>query len=161
MNHKVKIYSNSITATDAESIPTGEIRNIIGTPLDFSEFKTVGEDIEKEYDQLNYANGYDHNWIIDNYTGELNKAAEVIDSKSGRMLEVFTTKPGIQFYTGNFLTDEEIGKGGVKYNKRHGLCLETQYFPDSVHHSGFSNVILEAGQEYKHTTIYKMSVINE
>lgn len=159
LNHKVKIYAKNITAADSESIPTGEIRNIIGTPMDFTNLKSIGQDIEKDYDQLVYGNGYDHNWIMDDYTGELKKAAEVIDENSGRVLEVLTTKPGIQFYTGNFLNENEIGKGGVKYKKRQGLCLETQYFPDSLNHDGFSNVILEAGQEYKHTTIYKMSVI--
>lgn len=159
LEHKVKIYSRNITAANSESIPTGEIRNIIGTPMDFTKLKAVGEDIEKDYDQLIYGNGYDHNWIIDDYTGELKKAAEVIDDKTGRMLEVFTTKPGVQFYTGNFIDENEVGKGKVKYNKRQGLCLETQYFPDSLNHEGFSNVILEKGQEYKHTTIYKMSIV--
>lgn len=159
LEHKIKIYGSNITAANSESIPTGEVRNIIGTPMDFTEFKAIGEEIEENYDQLVYGNGYDHNWIIDDYTGKLKKAAEVIDDKSGRMLEVFTTKPGIQFYSGNFLNENEVGKGGVKYNKRQGLCLETQYFPDSLNHEGFSNVILESGQEYKHTTIYKMSII--
>lgn len=161
LEHKVKIYAKNITVANEQSIPTGEIRNILGTPMDFTVLKKVGQDIEKEYDQLINGNGYDHNWIIDDYTGELKKAAEVIDDKTGRMLEVFTTKPGIQFYTGNFLNENEVGKGGVSYKKRQGLCLETQYFPDSLHHSGFSNVILEAGQEYKHTTIYKMSITNK
>ena len=161
LNHKVKICGSSITVANSESIPTGEIRNILGTPMDFTTLKYVGLDIEKEYDQLINGNGYDHNWIIDDYTGELKKAAEVVDDKSGRVLEVFTTKPGIQFYTGNFLNEDEIGKGGVRYKKRQGLCLETQYFPDSVHHSGFSNIVLEAGQEYRNTTVYKMSIIDK
>lgn len=161
LNHKVKIYATNITASDKESIPTGEIRNIIGTPLDFTKLKEVGRDINKNYDQLINANGYDHNWIIDDYTGNLKKAAEVVDENSGRVLEVFTTKPGIQFYTGNFLNENEIGKGGVKYRSRQGLCLETQYFPDSLNHKGFSNVILKAGEEYNHTTIYKVSIKNK
>ena len=161
LDHKVRIHSKNITATDSESIPTGEIRSVIGTPMDFSKLKYIGLDIEKEYDQLINGKGYDHNWIVDDYTGELKKVAEVVEEKSGRTLEVFTTKPGIQFYTGNFLNENEIGKGGVRYKKRQGLCLETQYFPDSLHHSGFSNVILEAGQEYNHTTIYKMGIIKE
>ena len=161
LNHKVKIYATNITASDKESIPTGEIRNIIGTPLDFTKLKEIGRDINKNYDQLINANGYDHNWIIDDYTGSLKKAAEVADDNSGRVLEVFTTKPGIQFYTGNFLNENEIGKGGVKYRSRQGLCLETQYFPDSLNHKGFSNVILKAGEEYNHTTIYKVSIKNK
>ena len=161
LDHKVKIYSKNITVADSESIPTGEIRNIEGTPMDFSNLKCIGEDIDKEYDQLINGNGYDHNWIIDDYTGQLKKVAEVIEDKSGRVLEVFSTKPGIQFYTGNFLNENEIGKGGVRYKKRQGLCLETQYFPDSLHHSGFSNTLLKAGEEYKHTTIYKMGIISK
>ncbi len=155
LDHRVRIYAKNITTADSESIPTGEIRNVEGTPMDFTNLKCIGADIDKEYDQLINGNGYDHNWIIDDYTGELKKAAEVIEDNSGRLLEVFTTKPGIQFYTGNFLNENEIGKGGVKYKKRQGLCLETQYFPDSLHHSGFSNIVLKPGQEYKHTTIYK------
>ena len=161
LDHKVRIYAKNITAADSESIPTGEIRSIEGTPMDFSNLKCIGADIDKEYDQLINGNGYDHNWIIDDYTGELKKAAEVIEDNSGRVLEVFTTKPGVQFYTGNFLNENEVGKGGVKYKKRQGLCLETQYFPDSLHHSGFSNIVLKPGQEYKHTTIYKMSIVNK
>ena len=161
LDHKVRIYAKNITAANSESIPTGEIRSVEGTPMDFTTLKCIGVDINKEYDQLINGNGYDHNWIIDDYTGKLKKAAEVIEDNSGRMLEVFTTKPGVQFYTGNFLNENEIGKGGVKYKKRQGLCLETQYFPDSLHHSGFSNIVLKAGQEYKHTTIYKMSIANK
>lgn len=158
LNHRVKINSKNITVADKESIPTGEIRNILGTPMDFTEFKCIGRDINKEYDQLINGNGYDHNWIIDDYNGKLKKAAEVVDDNSGRVLEVFTTKPGIQFYTGNFLNESEVGKGGVKYKKRQGLCLETQYFPDSLLHEKFTDVILKAGQEYNHTTVYKVSV---
>ena len=157
LNHRVKINSKKITVSNSESIPTGEIRDIIGSPMDFTEFKCIGRDINKEYDQLVNGNGYDHNWIIDDYNGELKKVAEVIDDNSGRVLEVFTTKPGIQFYTGNFLNEKEVGKGGVKYKKRQGLCLETQYFPDSLHHKNFTNVILNSGEEYNHTTIYKVS----
>ena len=114
LNHRVKINSKKITVSNSESIPTGEIRDIIGSPMDFTEFKCIGRDINKEYDQLVNGNGYDHNWIIDDYNGELKKVAEVIDDNSGRVLEVFTTKPGIQFYTGNFLNEKEVGKGGVK-----------------------------------------------
>lgn len=158
LSHKVKIYASNITAADSEGIPTGEIRSVLGTPMDFTNLKEVGKDIEKEYDQLINGKGYDHNWIIDDYTGKLKKAAEVIDDKTGRMLEVFTTKPGIQFYTGNFLNGSEVGKGGVKYKKRQGLCLETQYFPDSLNHPTFPSAILKKGKEYKHTTVYKISI---
>lgn len=159
LNHKVKIYGENITVNNEESVPTGEIRNIKGTPMDFTDFRVVGKDIDSDYDQIKFGNGYDHNWILDNYTGELIKAAEVIDENSGRKLEVFTTKPGVQLYTGNFIDENEIGKGGIPYGRRQGLCLETQYFPDSMHHEGFSNVFLKPEEEYKHTTVYKFSVI--
>ena len=160
LKHKVKIYAKNITEANEESIPTGVIRSIVKTPLDFTEFKEVGKDINAEYDQLIFANGYDHNWILDDYTGEIKIAAEVISDNSGRKLEVYTTKPGVQFYTGNFLNENEIGKGGVKYNARQGLCLETQYFPDSINHNNFPSVLLKAGEMYKHKTIYKLEVIN-
>lgn len=158
LRHKVKLYAKNITESNEESIPTGVIRNIVGTPLDFTEFKEVGKDINAKYDQLIFANGYDHNWVLDDYTGKIKIAAEVIDDNSGRKLEVYTTKPGVQFYTGNFLSENEIGKGGVKYNERQGLCLETQYFPDSINHENFPSVILKADEEYNHTTIYKLKV---
>lgn len=155
LDHKVKIYADYFTPTDSESIPTGEIRSVVETPLDLREFKRVGEEIESSYEQIKFAKGYDHNWVLNNQCGDIVKAAEVVDDKSGRILEVYTTKPGIQFYTGNYLDESEIGKGGVKYQPRQGLCLETQYYPDSLNHKDFPNVILKAGDNYKHTTIYK------
>lgn len=161
LKHKVKIYGRYITAADDESIPTGEIRDTLGTPMDFTELRVVGKDIDANYDQLIFAGGYDHNWIIDDYTGELKKVAEVVDDNSGIELDVYSTKPGIQFYAGNFLNEKEIGKGGVEYKKRQGLCLETQYFPDSINQPKFPNVVLKAGEEYKHTTIYKVKTINK
>lgn len=159
LKHKLKICGEKITVANKESIPTGEIRNIKNTPMDFTEFKEVGKDIECDYDQINFGKGYDHNWIIDGTEGELRKAAELVDDKTGRVMEVFTTKPGMQFYSGNFLDGSQIGKGGVKYDIRAGLCLETQYYPDSLNHEGFSNVILKPGEKYNHTTVYKFGTI--
>lgn len=159
LNHELKLFSDKFTPTDNESIPTGEVYDVKGTPMDFTEFTRIGERIEVDYDQLLFANGYDHNWILKDQGDKLKKAAEVIDNNSGRVLEVYTTKPGIQFYAGNYVSEREIGKGGVPYCKRAGLCLETQYFPDSLKNPHFPNVILKANEEYKHTTIYKFSTI--
>lgn len=159
LNHKLKIISDKFTPTDSESIPTGEIYEVKGTPMDFTEFTRIGDRIEADYDQLNFAKGYDHNWILREQGDNLKKAAVVVDENSGRVLKVYTTKPGIQFYSGNYLSESIIGKGGVRYRKRAGLCLETQYFPDSLKNPHFPNVILKAGEEYKHKTIYEFSNI--
>jgi aldose 1-epimerase len=161
LNHKLQLFSDKFTPTDNESIPTGEIYDVKGTPMDFTELTTIGDRIEADYDQLLFAKGYDHNWILKDQCDELKKAAEVVDDNSGRVLQVYTTKPGIQFYTGNYLSEREIGKGGVPYCQRAGLCLETQYFPDSLKNPHFPNVILKADEEYRHTTIYKFSLIVE
>jgi aldose 1-epimerase len=159
LSHRVMINAESITATDAESIPTGEIRKVEGTPMDFRTFKEVGRDINSDYDQLVLGKGYDHNWVL-NVSGEkLEKAAEVVEDKSGRRLEVYTTKPGVQFYTGNYLNGTAIGKGGVPYEYRAGLCLETQYHPNSMNIESFKSPVLKAGEQYKHTTVYKFSLL--
>ncbi|MBL4936229.1 galactose mutarotase [Clostridium sp. YIM B02515] len=157
LKHKVMINADSFTPNDEYSIPTGEIMSVKGTPMDFTEFKEVGIDIKEEYDQLVYGHGYDHNWVLKVSGKTPEKAAEVIDENSGRVLEVYTTKPGIQFYAGNYLDDSEIAKDGIKYRNFSGLCLETQYFPNSIKHKHFPSPILKAGEEYKHTTIYKFS----
>lgn len=161
LNHKLKIFSDKFTPTDNESIPTGEIYEVKGTPMDFTELTQIGDRIQVDYDQLLFAKGYDHNWILKEQCNELKKAAEVIDDNSGRILKVYTTKPAIQFYSGNYVSEREIGKGGVPYCKRAGLCIETQYFPDSLKNSHFPNVILKADEEYKHKTIYKFTTISE
>lgn len=159
LNHKLKINGDKITAVNSESIPKGEIRNIIGTPMDFTNFKTVGKDIDADYDQLNYGNGYDHNWIVNGEKNKLKKVAEVIEENSGRKMITYSTMPGVQFYTGNFLNGNQIGKEGVRYGKRAGLCLETQYFPNALANANFESTILKAGDKYNHTTIYKFETI--
>lgn len=157
LNHKLKLFSDKFTPTDSQSIPTGEICGVKGTPMDFTELTRIGDRIDEDYDQLVYAKGYDHNWILRDESNKMKKAAELIDENSGRILEVYTTKPAIQFYAGNYVNESHIGKGGVPYSKRAGLCLETQYYPDSLRHPHFSNVILKANEQYKHITIYKFS----
>lgn len=158
LNHKLKIYGDKITTADEQSIPRGEIRNIKGTPMDFTSFRTIGESIDDDYDQLNNGHGYDHNWIINGEENKLNIVAEVYEEKFGRKMDVYSTMPGVQFYSGNFLEGQK-GKDGIIYSRRAGLCLETQYYPNALANSSFPNTILKAGEEYNHTTIYKFSTI--
>jgi aldose 1-epimerase len=157
LNHHVQINADKYTQVNAESLPTGDIELVSDTPMDFRKFKTVKDDIDTDYTQINHGKGYDHNWIL-NANGDPTKlAAQVFDPTTGRSLEVYTTKPGIQLYTGNHLK-EVRGKNGAVYNKRHGLCLETQYYPNALVHKHFPSPILKAGDFYKHVTIYKFKV---
>lgn len=158
LNHKVMINADKFTVNDDKALPTGEILEVQGTPMDFTSLTEVGKNINSNYDQIVFGSGYDHNWVL-NTKGDISKmAAEVVDEKSGRVLEVYTTKPGVQLYTGNFLHEAETGKGGVKYDKRSGLCLETQYFPNALKHKNFPSPILKAGEQYRHVTIYKFTL---
>jgi len=157
--HLVMINADKFTAINEECLPTGEIREVKGTPMDFTALTTIEPGLSSGYEQIIFGKGYDHNFVLNVSEKDIEKAAEVYDDKSGRLMEVYTTKPGIQFYTGNFL-DNILGKGGARYGKRSGLCLETQYFPNAMKHKHFPSPILRAGQEYRHTTIYKFSVIN-
>ena len=158
LKHKLMINSDKFTINDKYSIPTGEIAEVNNTPMDFRKLTYIGENILSDYEQIVFGSGFDHNWIINNSGKKLSMAAEVYDEKSGRVMEVYTTKPGIQFYSGNFLNGLEPGKGGTTYTKRSGFCLETQYFPNSVKHKNFSSPILKAKQKYEHNTIYKFSI---
>ncbi|HHV11737.1 MAG TPA: galactose mutarotase [Clostridiales bacterium] len=159
LDHKVWIKANKFTPTDKQLIPTGELRDVTGTPMDFRVAKKLGQDINSDYEPLVFAGGYDHNYVLDISGTDVEKVAELIDEKSGRKMEVFTDMPGIQLYTGNFLTPEEGCKAGAVYNKRAGVCFETQYFPNSCNISGFPSCLLKAGKEYDTVTIYKFSVI--
>ena len=158
LKHKVMINADKFTINDKYAIPTGEIAEVKNTPMDFRKLTYVGENISSGYEQIMFGSGYDHNYIINTSGKKLEKAAEVYDEKSGRVMEVYTTKPGVQFYTGNFLTGLELGKGGTTYNKRNGLCLETQYFPNAINNKNFTSPILKAKQSYEHKTIYKFSI---
>lgn len=156
LEHSVWIDADGITAIDKESIPTGEIRTVEGTPFDFRTAKTVGRDIKAEDEQLKMGGGYDHNFALRRACG-IRKVAEVTAPISKRKMEVFTDCVGVQFYTGNFIESSWIGKDGKAYGKRGGLCLETQFFPDAVHHENFDSPVLKAGEEYHTTTIYKFT----
>ncbi len=159
LDHKVWIKANQFTPTTADLIPTGELRDVAGTPMDFRTMKTIGRDIDADYEPLVLAGGYDHNYVLDINGGQVEKAAELVDEKSGRRMEVFTDLPGIQFYTANMLTPVNNSKNGADYQKRYGVCFETQYFPNSCNISGFPSCMLKAGKEFDTVTIYKFSTL--
>jgi aldose 1-epimerase len=154
LNHELTLEADKYTPPDDTLIPTGKIEPVAGTPLDFTKPHAIGERL----DQLKGdPRGYDHNFVLNSGGKKLAPAARVREPKTGRVMEVLTTEPGIQFYTGNFLDGSVKGKGGVAYPKHAGLCLETQHFPDSVNHSNFPSTILRPGEVYRSTTIYKFS----
>jgi len=158
LGHRVKLYASAFNPIDAESIPTGEIRPVAGTPMDFTQAKTIGEGLalEDSDEQLGMGNGFDHNFVIDRRQGGVEKAAEIVCDATGIRLEVFTDEPGVQLYSGNFL-DGIRGKGGAVYDRRGAFCLETQYFPDSPNKPHFPSPILRRGGKYHFTTLYKLS----
>lgn len=152
-DHELWLGASHYTPVVPGAIPTGEIAAVAGTPMDFTTPKKVGRDINEVFEQLELTGGYDHNWVIDNWDGSLRHIATVKAPKSGRVMKAFTTLPGVQFYAGNFISDQ-AGKDGVGYGPRMGLCLETQYFPDSIHHSNFPSAVFGEGKEYDSETIY-------
>lgn len=157
--HRIMICADKFTVINEECMPTGEIRDVAGTPLDFRESAPIGPGISSSYEQIAFGNGYDHNYVLNVSGKKPEKAAKLFDPTSGRVMEVFTTKPGLQFYSGNNIDGSMSGKGGVIYGPRSGLCLETQYFPNSLKHRHFPSPVFKAGQEYRHTTCYRFSNI--
>ena len=153
------IDADYYTEADAESIPTGRILPVKGTPMDFNTAKPIGRDIDCDYEALVFGKGYDHNWILKTEDGEVSLVASMEDEESGRGLKVYTDLPGMQFYTGNFLDGTEKGKDGAVYYRRNGACFETQYFPDSVHHENFPSPVLHAGEEFRSQTIFHFYVM--
>lgn len=151
LGHMLSIAADKYVVVDDNLIPTGELRDVNGTAMDFSTPHSIGERINE------VPGGYDHTYVLNNM-GSMIKVADAFEPLTGRFMEVFTTEPGIQFYSGNFLDGSLTGKGGTVYQKHHGFCLETQHFPDSPNQSAFPNTILRPGEEYEHTTIYKFSV---
>lgn len=154
LDHVMQIHADFFTPVDATLIPTGELRPVAGTPFDFRTPTRIGERIELKDEQLGYGKGYDQNFVINGTPGELRPAARVVEPTSGRTLEVLTTQPGTQFYSGNMLPDLK-GKGGQTYTKRYGFCLETQHFPDSPNQPSFPSVVLEPGERYSQTTVWR------
>jgi aldose 1-epimerase len=158
LSHKLKVNACQYTETDEESIPTGVIASLTGTPLDFSELTEIGSRINDSFEQLVFAGGYDHNYIIDGADGTLKQAAELHADKSGIKMEVLTTEPAIQVYSGNYLDGSVSGKAGKAYSKRSGLCLETQHYPDSPNHPEFPTTVLNAGEQFKSKTVYRFFI---
>ena len=154
--HELWLRASHFTPVAAGSIPTGEIRAVAGTPMDFTQPKKIGRDIRDDYEQLLLTGGYDHNFVIDDWDGTLRHIATVKGPKSGRVLKTYTTLPGVQFYAGNFI-GVQPGKDGVTYGNRCGFALETQYFPDTIHHENFPSYVFggENGREYDSVTVYK------
>ena len=158
LDHDVTIDADKYLPVDATLIPTGELRDVTGTPFDFREAKQVGKEINSDNEQLKRGLGYDHCWVLNGKEGEIAFAASAYDKASGRMLEVYTNEPAIQFYTGNFLDGTLPSKQGGNYEHRTGFCLETQHYPDSPNQKDFPSVVLEPGQNYKSSTVFKFSV---
>jgi len=156
LDHVVMIDANAITPVDKSLIPTGKFLDVSKTPMDFRTPIAIGAHIDDDFEQLKIAGGYDHNWVLRNYDGKVRTVAEVYEPKSGRLMTVITDQPGIQFYSGNFLDGTGKGKG-VTYQKRSGLCLESQCYPDSPNKPEFPSATLKPGEEYHQITIYKFS----
>lgn len=158
LNHVLVINADKSTPVNENMIPTGEIVDIRGTALDFTTPQSIGERIDSDHPQLRYGSGYDFNYVINKEPGELAFAASAFEPESGRYMEVFTTEPGVQLYTGNHLKGTEIGNSGKPYTARTGFCLETQHFPDSPNQPDFPSTLLQPDDVYNSTTIYKFSV---
>jgi aldose 1-epimerase len=158
LGHEMQIEADAFTPVDATLIPTGEKRPVEGTPFDFRKPVAIGARIDAADEQLKAGGGYDHNFALRGKEGDLRLAARVTEPKSGRVLEVFTTEPGLQLYTGNFLDGTVKGKSGKPYVKRGAFCLEAQHFPDSPNQPAFPSVVLRPGQAYRQTTVYRVTV---
>lgn len=157
LQHLLMIHADKFTPVDGGLIPTGELRSVEGTPFDFRKPTAIGARIEQDDEQLKLGKGYDHNFVLNRKGTGLELAARVVEPSTGRVLEVFTTEPGLQFYSGNFLDGSARGKGGMAYQRRSAFCLETQHFPDSPNHPKFPSTELQPGEKYHTTTIYKFS----
>lgn len=157
LDHEIMINADKFTPVDKNLIPTGELRPVKGTPLDFTKSTKIGTRIDDNYDQLVLGHGYDHNFVINRKGPGMTLAARVYEPTTGRVLEVSTTQPAVQFYTGNFLDGTVTGKEGHVYKRRYGLCLETQHYPDSPNHPDFPNTILKPGETFHQVTAFKFS----
>lgn len=158
LDHELTLRAQRFTPVDAAMLPTGRIELVAGTPLDFSTPHRIGERIAADHEQIRHAGGYDHNYVLDSTTRALALAATVRDPASGRVLEVLTTEPGVQFYTGNAFSKPRPGKSGVPYAPHSGFALETQHFPDAVNQPSFPSTILRPDETYHSTTIYRFPI---
>lgn len=158
LNDVLMINADKFTPVDSTLIPTGQLEDVANTPMDFRKPIEIGKRINDDFQQLKYAGGYDHNWVLNNYNGSVREAVTLHNSVSGIFLKVLTDQPGVQFYSGNFLDGKDRGKDGIYYKFRTGLCLECQHFPDSPNEKNFPSVVLRPGETYTQTTIYEFSV---
>lgn len=158
LDHKLFISADEFVPVNNELIPYGEYAAVAGTPFDFNNPKTIGSHIEDSHEQIAIGNGYDHSWVLKDYDSKIRKVASVLHPQTGRFLEVFTTEPGMQLYTGNFLDGTLPAKGGGTYARRSGFCLETQHHPDSPNQPSFPSVVLEPGQAYRSETLFRFRV---
>jgi len=159
LGHQIVINADRYCPVDEGLIPTGVLAPVKGTPFDFIQAHPIGERINGDDEQLRFGKGYDHNWVLNKSDGELSMAAIVTEPTSGRMMEVLTTEPGLQFYSGNFLSKSETGKGGKVYDFRTAFCLEAQHFPDSPNQPAFPSTVLRPGETYKQKTVYRFGVM--
>ena len=156
-DHELTLHASHYTPVAEGAIPTGEIAPVKGTPMDFTIPKRIGDEIDADFEQLKLTGGYDHNWVLDGEAGTLRHIATVEEPSAGRVMKVYTDLPGVQFYAGNFLKPE-TGKNNAAYDYRCGLCLETQYYPDTANQPAFPSAVFGPGREYDSTTIYKFEV---
>ena len=155
-NHELMVNADEYTPVDSTLIPTGEIATVSDTPFDFRSAKTIGRDLDQDHEQLIFGTGYDHNFVLNKESpGSLELAARVYEPESGRVMEILTTEPGLQFYGGNFLNGADVGKEGVPYEFRSAFCLETQHYPDSPNQPDFPSNVLEPGETYHTVTVYR------
>lgn len=161
LDHRIQISASAITPVDETLIPTGELMKVDNTPFDFREAHVIGERIGDGHQQIVYGNGYDHNWVLDGFDGTCRKVCELSEDTTGRVLEVYTDQPGMQFYAGNFFEGKYHGKvPGLKIGRRDALALETQNFPDAINQPSFPSALLRPGQVYRQHTIYRFDVCN-
>ena len=158
LGHKLALNAERFTPVDANLIPTGELRPVAGSPFDFRQPTTIGARIDADDDQIRMGGGYDHNWVIDKPVGTLGLLGRAFEPVSGRAMEVLSTEPATQFYSGNFLDGTIVGKGGWRYQKRSAFCIEPQHYPDTPNQPSFPTTVLKPGQTFQNTIIYKFSV---
>lgn len=157
MSHLLMIDADKFTPIHDEWIPTGELRSVEGTPMDFTQPTPVGERINEDYQQLENGHGYDHNYVLNSGGGQMALAGTVYEPMTGILMKVYTDQPGVQFYSGNFLDGSLVGKNGIIYEHRYAICLETQHFPDSPNHPNFPTAVLRPGQGYKTSTVFEFT----